>query len=124
MPSPIMLVSVAKFSDSPCLPLIAIFLPLLVFFLSSLDYNKDTFFKFINSKSIITFSFSLFSLVMLSHDYSKPLIVSYEEIMLLSISSLLFPKSQPFALNSTVFHPMTLAVTCYPSTPRSHLIVS
>jgi len=34
-----------------------------IFLLSSLDYNKDTFFKFINSKFIKKFSFSFFYLV-------------------------------------------------------------
>jgi hypothetical protein len=51
---------------------------------------------------------------MLSHDYPKLHVASYEETMPLSTSSLWFSKFQPFALHLTIFHPATLAMLCYP----------
>ncbi len=52
-----------KFFDTPsCPPWTTFFLPML-FFLNSSNYNKDTFFRFVNSRSVKKFSFSFFSLV-------------------------------------------------------------
>jgi hypothetical protein len=51
---------------------------------------------------------------MLSHDYLKHMVVSYEETMFLFISSLWFPRFQPSFLNFAVFHLATLIVLCYP----------
>jgi hypothetical protein len=44
---------------------------------------------------------------MLSFNYPKPRVVSYEKIVFMSISFLWFLKFQPSALNSVVFHPAT-----------------
>ncbi len=69
-----------------------------IFFLSFSDYNIDTLFRLINSKSVKTFSFSFFFLVN-ALDYLKPLIISYEETIPLSSSFSFYS----FLMNTLIF---------------------
>jgi len=51
---------------------------------------------------------------MLSPEYPKPHVVSYEETMLLSTSFLWFPIFRPSTLNFAIHHPAIAAMLCYP----------
>ncbi len=60
------------------------------------------------------FPFLSFPRLVLSPDYPKPPVVTYEETMPFSTFSLWFPIFQPPTLNPEVFRVVTSIVLCYP----------
>jgi hypothetical protein len=112
---PIVRAGVANFSNIPSFPpSTSFFLPLLFFFQ---DLQIVAEMHSLNSPipNLLDYSpFPYFPKSVLSLDYSKPFVVTYEETMPLSIFSLWCPKFQPFTLNPAVFHLVTLVMLCYP----------
>ncbi len=124
VPSPTVFAGVINSFNTPFFPLATSLSPFAIFLLSSSNYNRESFFRFINSKSIKTFSFSFFSLVNVFTWLPKASYYYWWRNNAFIHSFLLFPKFLTSALNLAILHPITSVMLCYPWALHSHPIIS